>query len=96
MIRKAAIAAVCVGYCLAASADVSTQTMIKVEQSSVEDSQRGCEAGMQSACDEVLLSQAEILLLQLELRHPSGRIYDALLHVRLMMLDLHHAVDDQK
>jgi hypothetical protein len=54
-----------------------------------------CDQGDSIACDKVLVAQARINLLSLELRHRSGKVHEALEDVDTAMSDLEDAVDNQ-
>ncbi len=73
----------------------SIRNLIDAHQRVAKLAQQECNQGDGIACDKVLVAQARISLLSLELRHRSGKVHDALQDVDTAMSDLEDVVDDQ-
>jgi hypothetical protein len=96
--RKFVILLACLTAAVASHADqlgASIRALIEAHENIVRISQPSCKDGDSIACDKVLVSQARIVLLQLELRHRSGKVHEALDDVDTAMSDLEDAVDDE-
>ncbi|HEY1725535.1 MAG TPA: hypothetical protein VGF89_08935 [Steroidobacteraceae bacterium] len=89
------------GYLNCASAlhadelNASIRNLIEVTNQLAKDAQHSCDSGDQKACDEVLVAKARVSILQLELRHPRGKIEEAASDVDSAMADLEDAVNDE-
>lgn len=83
---------------LAARADslrASIRNLILATQRLGAVAQQTCNNGDPKGCDQALVARARIILLQLELRHPSGKIQEALSDVDNAMSDLEDAVENE-
>jgi hypothetical protein len=73
----------------------SIRALIEAHQQVIKVAETECAQGDGIACDKVLVSQARISLLKLELRHRSGRVHEALEDVDSAMSDLEDTVDNE-
>jgi hypothetical protein len=83
------------GVCVAGPLSASIQKLIDAEQNVIKTARLMCDDGDSIACDKILVAQAHIILLHLELRHQSGKVRDALDDVDDAISDLEDAIENQ-
>jgi len=86
---------ICTTAVRAGQLSASIRRLIEATQQVEKAAEQSCSSGDPKGCDEALVARARLSILQLELRHPSGKIEDAIEDVDIAMSDLEGVLDDE-